>query len=68
MFASKASPANRGIRMTRTSVAARSVGLVMVPVRNPRPSGLYGTNPIPNSRSVGRMSVSTSRDQSEYSV
>jgi hypothetical protein len=39
----------------------------MAPVRNPRPSGLYGTNPIPSSRSVGRISSSTSRVQREYS-
>ena len=37
-------------------------------MRNPRPSGLYGTNPIPSARTVGRTSSSGSRVQSEYSV
>ena len=40
---------------------------VMVPVRNPRPSGEYGTRPMPSSRSVGRISSSRSRVHSEYS-
>jgi hypothetical protein len=43
-------------------------GLVICPVRNPRPSGLYATKPMPSSRTVGRISSSGSRLQSEYSV
>ena len=40
----------------------------MSPVRNPRPSGEYGTKPMPSSRTVGRMAASTWRSNSEYSV
>src|SRR5712664_151113 len=45
-----------------------SSGRWIWPVRNPRPSGLYATNPMPSSRTVGRISSSTSRLHSEYSV
>ena len=38
------------------------------PVRKPLPSGLNGTKPIPSSSSVGRISSSGSRHQSEYSL
>ena len=40
----------------------------MVPVRNPLPSGLYGTNPIPSSSTVGRISFSGVRHRREYSL
>ena len=46
---------------------ARS-GSLKRPDRKPRPSGEYGTRPIPSSRRVGRTSSSTSRVHSEYSV
>ena len=38
------------------------------PVRNPRPSGLNGTKPMPSSSSAGRISSSGSRQNSEYSL
>jgi hypothetical protein len=40
----------------------------IAPVRNPLPSGLNGTNPIPSSSSVGRISFSGSRHHNEYSL
>ena len=39
-----------------------------VPVRNPVPSGLNGTKPMPSSASVGRTSCSGARNHSEYSL
>ena len=47
----------------RTSSCRRSC-----PVRNPLPSGLNGTNPMPSSSSVGSTSSSGSRHHSEYSL
>jgi hypothetical protein len=41
---------------------------VFVGVRMPLPSGLNGTNPMPSSSSVGRISVSVSRHHIEYSL
>jgi hypothetical protein len=41
-------------------------GLVIAAVRKPRPNGLYGTNPIPSLRQVGRTSGSGSLAQREY--
>ena len=38
--------------------AGRSSARVSVPVRKPRPSGEYGTKPIPSARQVGRISFS----------
>ena len=38
------------------------------PVRKPLPSGLKGTNPIPNSSHAGSTSCSCSRHHSEYSL
>ena len=41
----------------------------MAPVSIPRPSGEYGTKPMPSSRQVGRTpSRSTKRHHTEYSV
>ena len=40
----------------------------MAPVRKPLPSGLNGTNPMPSSTSVGRISASGSRQKREYSL
>ena len=42
--------------------------LLIRPVRKPRPEGLYGTKPMPSSRTVGRISSSGSRLHNEYSV
>ena len=67
MFASRLSPWKRGWKRRKSS-SARSSTVRTVPVRKPRPSGLYGTKPMPSSRSVGRISASGSRAQTEYSV
>ena len=48
--------------------ASRSSGDLKRPDRKPRPSGEYGTKPIPSSRQVGSTPFSGSRDHSEYSV
>ena len=54
---------------TATFTAGQAVGFRIAPVRNPLPSGLYATKPMPNSRQVASVPLrSTSRDQSEYSV
>ena len=52
-----------GCRSCRTSCSRRSC-----PVRKPLPSGLKGTKPMPSSSSVGMISSSGSRHQSEYSL
>ncbi len=65
-FFAKFSPWKRGERRRKSS-SARSSNRRMAPVRNPRPSGLYGTIVIPSSRQVAMMSPSMSRLQSEYS-
>lgn len=49
------------------SPSAKVVDESTVPVRNPLPSGLNGTNPMPSSASVGSTSGSGSRVHSEYS-
>ena len=49
--------------MRRKSSAASSSTLVTAPVRKPRPSGLYGTMPMPSSRHVGTISASSSRGE-----
>src|SRR5262249_12568337 len=66
-FALRFSSANRGTTL-RKSVGSNVVLSSIVPVRKPLPSGLKGTNPIPSSSSVGRISRSGSRHQSEYSL
>jgi F420-dependent oxidoreductase-like protein len=59
---------NRGTMRARWSpLAAISDSERIFPVSSPRPSGLYGTRPIPSARQVARMSVSTPRVNSEYS-
>lgn len=50
----------------RKSDSSYSAAGFAVPVRKPRPSGAYGTNPMPSSSRVGN-SASTSRSNSEYS-
>src|SRR3954471_2461711 len=52
----------------RKSVGSNVVLSSIVPVRKPLLSGLNGTNPIPSSSSVGRISRSGSRHHSEYSL
>ncbi len=50
------------------SSAARSPAPVNWPERNPRPSGLNGTKPMPSSRHTGRTARSGSRHHKEYSL
>ena len=52
----------------RKSVLSKVVVSSILPVRNPLPSGLNGTKPMPSSSRVGRISASGSRHQSEYSL
>ena len=52
----------------RKSVLSNFVSAVIAPVRNPFPRGLNGTNPIPSSSRVGRISASGWRQKSEYSL
>jgi hypothetical protein len=52
----------------RKSVLSKLVASSIFPVRKPFPSGLKGTKPMPSSSSVGRISASGSRNQSEYSL
>ena len=66
-FALRASGANRGTTL-RKSVSSKFVASLIAPVRKPFPSGLNGTKPMPSSCSVGRISFSGSRHQSEYSL
>ncbi len=66
-FAARFSPWKRGKRIIRASVAG-SVPAPIAPVSRPRPSGLYGTKPIPSSRVVFKISASTWRSKIEYSV
>jgi hypothetical protein len=67
-FALRASGSvNRGT-VLRKSPLANSVVSSILPVRKPLPSGLNGTKPMPSSSSVGRISSSGARHQSEYSL
>ena len=50
------------------SPSPNSVPAVNWPVRNPRPSGLKGTKPMPSSSRAGRIWSSGSRQNSEYSL
>ena len=62
-----ASGVNRGLWL-RISALAKVVVSSILPVRYPRPSGLNGTKPIPNSSQVGRIDSSILRSQIEYSL
>jgi hypothetical protein len=66
-FAFRFSGENWGT-VLRKSEASNVVVSAIVPVRNPFPSGLNGTNRIPSSSRVGRSSSSGSRRHSEYSL
>src|SRR5450759_4235059 len=67
-FLAKFSPWKRG-ELRRKSSASKSSMLRIRPERKPRPSGEYGTKPIPSSRTVASTpSSSTSRVNNEYSV
>ena len=66
-FALRASGAKRGT-MLRKSVLRTSCSRRSCPVRNPLPSGLKGTKPMPSSSSAGSTSSSGSLHQSEYSL
>jgi hypothetical protein len=52
----------------RKSVLSNLVFSSILPVRKPLPSGLKGTKPMPSSSSVGMISASGLRHQSEYSL
>ena len=58
-------PRDRGADVARRRTSRR---VATVPVRNPLPSGLNGTKPMPSSASVGSTSASGSRVHSEYSL
>lgn len=66
-FAARFSTVNRGM-VVRTSSAADGVEASTAPVRNPFPSGLKGTKPMPSAVQVGRTSGSGSRVHNEYSL
>src|SRR5688572_13634997 len=66
-FAFRASTVKRGT-LLRKSVLSKEVLSSILPVRNPLPSGLNGTKPIPSSASVGMMSVSEFLYHKEYSL
>jgi hypothetical protein len=51
----------------RKSFVSKAVAALIVPVRNPLPSGLNGTSPMPSSARVGMISASGDRHHSEYS-
>ena len=51
----------------KSSVGSKLVEGVIVPVKNPMPSGLQGTKPIPSSSHTARTSFSGSLVQKEYS-
>jgi hypothetical protein len=59
---------NRGIVARMSLPASKLVEASMVPVRNPLPSGLSGTNPIPSSSQAASTSSSGRRHHSEYSL
>lgn len=67
LVALRASGVKRGT-MLRKSLLSNFVFSLMAPVRNPLPSGLNGTKPIPSSSSAGSTSFSGSRHHSEYSL
>ena len=66
-LAVRASGVNRGM-VLRMSELSNEVASLIVPVRNPLPSGLKGTKPIPSSSRVGTICSSGSRHHSEYSL
>jgi hypothetical protein len=49
LVAAAAPPVKPGMVLRMSLPASKLVEAVIVPVRKPLPSGLYGTNPIPNS-------------------
>ena len=66
-FAFRASASKRGM-VLRKSELSNVVFSSIFPVRNPLPSGLKGTKPIPSASKVGMISASGSRHHSEYSL
>lgn len=52
----------------RKSELSNAVDSSIFPARKPFPNGLNGTNPIPSSSRVGRISASGSRHHREYSL
>src|SRR5579864_5439057 len=67
MLALRASGEKRGTRF-RKSLGSNFVFSSILPVRNPAPSGLNGTKPMPNSSKIGRSSASGPRQNKEYSL
>src|SRR5215212_6557701 len=67
VLAFRASGSKRGT-VLRKSPGSKVVVSSILPVRNPLPSGLKGTKPMPSSVSVGRICSSGSRHHSEYSL
>ena len=63
-----ASGSNRGMVLRMSLPASKLVDAVMVPVRKPLPSGLYGTKPMPSSSHAASTSSSGRRHHSEYSL
>src|SRR5580765_4734922 len=66
-FALRASAEKRGT-LLRKSDGSNFVCSSIFPVRNPAPSGLNGTKPMPSSSSSGSSSTSGPRQNSEYSL
>src|SRR5438105_1873146 len=62
-----ASGSKRGTVDRRSDLMKRLPWLI-APAKRPRPKGQYGTKPIPSSSSVGKIFVSGSRHQREYSL
>ena len=67
LFTFRFSGVKRGT-VFRKSEVSNVVDSSIFPVRNPLPSGLKGTNPIPSSSIVGGISASGSLHYSEYSL
>ena len=66
-FSLIASSVKRGL-LSRKSPSSKSSRLLIAPVKNPRPSGLYATKVIPSSLQTSKISRSGSRLHKEYSV
>ena len=58
-------PSATNVRTPPRTPSPNEVCSFTFPVRNPLPSGLHGTNPMPSSSRVGRTSDSGSRVHSE---
>ena len=63
----RASGVKRGT-VSRKSVLSNVVFSSIFPVRNPCPSGLYGTNPMPSASQVGRISAPDAPPQRVFAL